>query len=198
MDAILRLRFIPLNARLRDSRIENGWTQNDLSLLTGLSTRYISAVETLRAIPSQEAMDELSSAFDKPKEYLFPQSLMDALREGLFDHRVTELKEAQIIRLVEARRAGLLPSGVPTEVEEINDLPIPKELIREVIAELTPQEQRVLELRFGLKDGRSCTLEEIGSEMGVTRERIRQIEARALRRLRHPRRKKMHMLKDFI
>jgi RNA polymerase primary sigma factor len=63
-----------------------------------------------------------------------------------------------------------------------------KEEIGETLSELTPREQRVLILRFGLEDGRSRTLEEVGLEFHVTRERIRQIEAKALRKLRHPRR----------
>ncbi|MFC2035924.1 RNA polymerase sigma factor RpoD [Chloroflexota bacterium] len=61
-----------------------------------------------------------------------------------------------------------------------------KEKVSEVLSEITPREQRVLVLRFGLEDGRSRTLEEVGLEFNVTRERIRQIEAKALRKLRHP------------
>jgi len=61
-----------------------------------------------------------------------------------------------------------------------------KEKVGEVLSELTPREQRVLILRFGIDDGRSRTLEEVGHEFKVTRERIRQIEAKALRKLRHP------------
>ena len=61
---------------------------------------------------------------------------------------------------------------------------------------LTPREAKVLKLRFGLQDGRMRTLEEVGKEFDVTRERIRQIEAKALRKLRHPSRSKR--LKDFM
>jgi len=61
-----------------------------------------------------------------------------------------------------------------------------KEEIASVLSELTPREQRVLILRFGLEDGRSRTLGEVGLEFNVTRERIRQIEAKSLRKLRHP------------
>ena len=61
-----------------------------------------------------------------------------------------------------------------------------KDEIQEVLSTLTPREQRVLRLRFGLEDGRSRTLEEVGLEFTVTRERMRQIEAKALRKLRHP------------
>ena len=63
-------------------------------------------------------------------------------------------------------------------------------------AHSTEHERRVLQLRFGIEDGRSRTLEEVGREFGVTRERIRQIESRALRKLRHPSRGKT--LKDFL
>ncbi len=71
-----------------------------------------------------------------------------------------------------------------------------KEQIEEVLTALTPREQRVLRLRFGLEDGRSRTLEEVGQEFNVTRERIRQIEAKALRKLRHPTRSRK--LKDYL
>jgi len=75
-----------------------------------------------------------------------------------------------------------------------------KELLREhigdVLTTLNEREKRVLELRFGLKDGRTRTLEEVGKEFGVTRERIRQIEAKALRKLRHPSRSKR--LRDYL
>jgi len=71
-----------------------------------------------------------------------------------------------------------------------------KEQVSEVLDTLSPRERRVLQLRFGLEDGRSRTLEEVGREFSVTRERIRQIEAKALRKLRHPSRSKK--LKDFL
>ena len=71
-----------------------------------------------------------------------------------------------------------------------------KEQLVEVLKTLTPREAKVLKLRFGLEDGRQRTLEEVGKEFDVTRERIRQIEAKALRKLRHPSRSKR--LKDFL
>ena len=71
-----------------------------------------------------------------------------------------------------------------------------KEQMSEVLDTLTEREENVLRLRFGLDDGRSRTLEEVGKVFGVTRERIRQIEAKALRKLRHPSRSKQ--LKDFM
>jgi RNA polymerase primary sigma factor len=71
-----------------------------------------------------------------------------------------------------------------------------KEQIDDVLFSLNPRERRVLQLRFGLEDGRSRTLEEVGREFGVTRERIRQIEAKALRKLRHPSRSRK--LRDYL
>ena len=71
-----------------------------------------------------------------------------------------------------------------------------REQLSEVLSTLTPREEKVLRLRFGLEDGRSRTLEEVGKEFKVTRERIRQIEAKALRKLRHPSRSKK--LRDFL
>ncbi len=71
-----------------------------------------------------------------------------------------------------------------------------REQLSDVLSTLTPREEKVLRLRFGLEDGRPRTLEEVGKEFNVTRERIRQIEAKALRKLRHPSRSKR--LKDFL
>ncbi len=71
-----------------------------------------------------------------------------------------------------------------------------KEQLEEVMSTLTPREAKVLKLRFGLEDGKARTLEEVGKEFKVTRERIRQIEAKALRKLRHPSRSKK--LKDYM
>jgi RNA polymerase primary sigma factor len=71
-----------------------------------------------------------------------------------------------------------------------------REKMEEVLATLTPREARILRLRFGLQDGRSYTLEEVGQKFGLTRERIRQIEGKALRRLRHPRRSRQ--LKEYL
>ncbi len=89
-------------------------------------------------------------------------------------------------------------------IEDPNALPPPdaasrqllKEQIENVLDSLTVRERRVLQLRFGLEDGRSRTLEEVGREFNVTRERIRQIEAKALRKLRHPTRSRK--LKDYL
>ena len=89
------------------------------------------------------------------------------------------IKDEKSLSPVEAASNNLLKSHVGLVLESLNH-----------------REQRVLQLRFGLEDGRSRTLEEVGREFGVTRERIRQIEAKALRKLRHPTRSKK--LRDFM
>jgi RNA polymerase primary sigma factor len=79
---------------------------------------------------------------------------------------------------------------------EAASLTLLKEQLNKILGTLTEREAKVLKLRFGLEDGRSRTLEEVGKEFEVTRERIRQIEAKALRKLRHPSRSKQ--VKDFL
>ena len=83
-----------------------------------------------------------------------------------------------------------------SEPSEAASFTLLKEQLVEVLGTLTPREEKVLKLRFGIEDGRTRTLEEVGREFNVTRERIRQIEAKALRKLRHPSRSKK--LKDFL
>ncbi len=86
-------------------------------------------------------------------------------------------------------------SDTPAPADEASHALL-KEQLEEVLRTLTPREAKVLRLRFGLEDGKSRTLEEVGTEFKVTRERIRQIEAKALRKLRHPSRSKK--LKDYL
>ena len=86
--------------------------------------------------------------------------------------------------------------SIGNDLETYVDQHLLKESIKRVFHTLRAREARVLSLRFGLEDGRQRTLEEIGHEFGVTRERIRQIEAKALRKLRHPNRSKEW--RDFL
>ena len=89
-----------------------------------------------------------------------------------------------------------IPDEDASEPAEAASFTLLKEQLSEVLNTLTPREEKVLRLRFGIEDGRTRTLEEVGKEFNVTRERIRQIEAKALRKLRHPSRSKK--LKDFL
>ena len=89
-----------------------------------------------------------------------------------------------------------IPDEDASEPAEAASFTLLREQLEEVLDTLAPREKKVLELRFGMIDGRTRTLEEVGKEFNVTRERIRQIEAKALRKLRHPSRSKK--LRDFL
>ncbi|MBI2836437.1 MAG: RNA polymerase sigma factor RpoD [Chloroflexi bacterium] len=114
------------------------------------------------------------------------------------------VKVAQLPVSLEAPIGEEEDSHLGDFIEDRNALPpldaasrqLLKEQIEDVLSYLTPREKRVIQLRFGLEDGRSRTLEEVGQEFNVTRERIRQIEAKALRKLRHPTRSRK--LKDYL
>jgi RNA polymerase primary sigma factor len=89
-----------------------------------------------------------------------------------------------------------IPDEDASEPAEAASFTFLREQLMNVLDTLTDREKKVLILRFGIEDGRTRTLEEVGKEFNVTRERIRQIEAKALRKLRHPSRSKK--LKDFL
>jgi RNA polymerase primary sigma factor len=123
---------------------------------------------------------------------------------------ITEEKVREIIKIAQEPVSLETPIGEEDDSHlgdfiPDDDVPAPadaaaftllKEQLMDVLDTLTPREEKVLRLRFGLDDGRARTLEEVGKEFNVTRERIRQIEAKALRKLRHPSRSKK--LKDFL
>ena len=96
----------------------------------------------------------------------------------------------------DSKLGDFLPDEDASEPSEAASFSLLREQLEEVLDTLAPREKKVLELRFGIVDGRTRTLEEVGKEFNVTRERIRQIEAKALRKLRHPSRSKR--LKDFL
>jgi len=104
------------------------------------------------------------------------------------EHPVGEEEDSELGSFIE-------DDSSPTPPQSVYDNLL-REKVEEVLATLTPREARILRLRFGLQNGRSYTLEEVGQKFGLTRERIRQIEGKALRRLRHPRRSRQ--LKDYL
>ena len=132
------------------------------------------------------------------------------------DEEIADEMEIPVERVREIKKIAQEPVSLETPVGEEDDshlgdfiedqdAPAPadaasfmllKEQLEDVLGTLTPREKNVLRLRFGLEDGRARTLEEVGKSFNVTRERIRQIEAKALRKLRHPARSKK--LKDFL
>lgn len=132
---------------------------------------------------AEEIADELGMSPDKVREILRlsqePVSLETPIGEEEDSHLGDFIPDDDALSPADAASISLL-----------------KEQLAEVLKTLTPRESKVLSLRFGLEDGHPRTLEEVGSQFGVTRERIRQIEAKALRKLRHPSRSKK--LRDFL
>lgn len=104
------------------------------------------------------------------------------------EHPVGEDEDSELGNFIEN-------DSMPTPAQSAYDKLL-QEKIEELLSTLTPREARILRLRFGLQNGRSYTLEEVGQKFGLTRERIRQIEGHALRRLRHPRRSRQ--LRDYL
>ena len=132
---------------------------------------------------AEEIADEMGLPVEKVRDILKiaqePVSLETPIGEEEDSHLADFIEDDKGIEPAEAASFTLL-----------------KEQLMEVLSTLTPREEKVLRLRFGLEDGRTRTLEEVGKEFNVTRERIRQIEAKALRKLRHPSRSKK--LRDFL
>ena len=137
-----------------------------------------------RAPEPEEVADELEDV-DEEKAYQIVK----------ISRRPTSI-ETPVGEEGDSRLKDFLPDEVTKAPDESASYALLKGRVREVLSSLDPRERKVLELRFGLADGRPRTLEEVGREFNVTRERIRQIEAKALRRLRHPSRAKK--LKGFL
>lgn len=135
----------------------------------------------------EPTIEEISEQMEMPPEKV--EEILKISQEPIsLETPIGEEEDTHLGDFIEDRK---IMSPVETASYELL-----KEQITKVLDTLTPREQRVLKLRFGLEDGRSRTLEEVGREFKVTRERIRQIEAKALRKLRHPTRSRR--LKDYL
>ena len=121
---------------------------------------------------------------------------VDKIREILKIAQDPVSLETPIGEEEDSHLGDFIPDDDSPAPEEAVSFTVLREQLEEVLHTLTPREEEVLKLRFGLKDGKTRTLEEVGEVFGITRERIRQIEAKALRKLRHPSRSKR--LKDYL
>ena len=131
----------------------------------------------------EEISDEMNMPVDKVREILKIAQEPVSLETPIGEEEDSHLGD-------------FIPDEAASEPSEAASFTLLKEQLVDVLSTLTPREEKVLKLRFGIEDGRTRTLEEVGKEFNVTRERIRQIEAKALRKLRHPSRSKK--LKDFL
>ena len=155
-------------------------------------------VETINKVirVSRQLLQELGhdpSAEEISEEMGMP---VDKVREILKIAQEPVSLETPIGEEEDSHLGDFIPDEGASEPSEAASFTLLKEQLVDVLSTLTPREEKVLKLRFGIEDGRTRTLEEVGKEFNVTRERIRQIEAKALRKLRHPSRSKK--LKDFL
>ena len=155
-------------------------------------------VETINKVirVSRQLLQELGHA-PSPEESAAEMDMpVDKVREILKIAQEPVSLETPIGEEEDSHLGDFIPDEDASEPSEAASFSLLKEQLMEVLDTLTPREKKVLELRFGIVDGRTRTLEEVGKEFNVTRERIRQIEAKALRKLRHPSRSKK--LRDFL
>ena len=155
-------------------------------------------VETINKVirVSRQLLQELGHD-PTPEEIAEEMSMpVERVREILKIAQEPVSLETPIGEEEDSHLGDFIPDEGASEPSEAASFTLLKEQLVEVLSTLTPREEKVLKLRFGIEDGRTRTLEEVGKEFNVTRERIRQIEAKALRKLRHPSRSKK--LKDFL
>ena len=155
-------------------------------------------VETINKVirVSRQLLQELGHD-PSPEEISAEMSMpVDKVREILKIAQEPVSLETPIGEEEDSHLGDFIPDEAASEPSEAASFTLLKEQLVDVLSTLTPREEKVLKLRFGIEDGRTRTLEEVGKEFNVTRERIRQIEAKALRKLRHPSRSKK--LKDFL
>lgn len=143
--------------------------------------------QLLQELGHDPSPEEVAEEMDMP---------VDKVREILKIAQEPVSLETPIGEEEDSHLGDFIPDEDASEPSEAASYTLLKEQLVEVLSTLTPREEKVLKLRFGITDGRTRTLEEVGREFNVTRERIRQIEAKALRKLRHPSRSKK--LKDFL
>ena len=143
--------------------------------------------QLLQELGHDPSPEEISEEMNMP---------VDKVREILKIAQEPVSLETPIGEEEDSHLGDFIPDEGASEPSEAASYTLLKEQLVDVLSTLTPREEKVLKLRFGIEDGRTRTLEEVGKEFNVTRERIRQIEAKALRKLRHPSRSKK--LKDFL
>jgi RNA polymerase primary sigma factor len=148
--------------------------------------------QLLQELGREPTVDEIANAMSTPEVLITPEKVREIIKVSQepvsLETPIGEEEDSHLGDFIEDRGA-LAPAEAASHQ-------LLKEQVEAVLDSLTGRERRVLQLRFGLEDGRARTLEEVGKEFNVTRERIRQIEAKALRKLRHPSRSRK--LKDYL
>jgi RNA polymerase sigma factor (sigma-70 family) len=192
---IVRLRLIVQNNRFKEEIERYGLTIRELVQLTSINSNTLSKIINLHILPTEDQMIAIAVALKEPIDYLFPETLLESIRRKTFSNRTTVIDEEKVKQLT-GPPLLLLTGGGIEEVEEKVDRENLAEALTKSMSSLKHRERRILELRFGLEDGISCTQEEVGQQFNITKSRVGQIEAKALRKLRHPAR--LRGLKSFL
>ena len=169
------------------SKSKNTVLKYSRQIVRFLRTKNVKAIVVACNTASALALDEIAAEIDMP---------VDKVREIMRVAQEPVSLETPIGEEEDSHLGDFIPDDEALSPADAASASLLKEQLGEVLKTLTPREEKVLSLRIGLEDGHPRTLEEVGKEFNVTRERIRQIEAKALRKLRHPSRSKK--LRDFL
>ncbi len=178
----LGVKHLAYNYKLRKAREKSGLTQEQLAAFCDMPLQTLGRIEGLKQIPTPEMAEKICEVLGLDIDETFPQWLeLYKLKKSSYDthHLITE-------RLLPHMKNIMLTGETIEDIEHKIDSESLKKKMRKAVRTLSDRERKVIELRFGLKDGVPKSYENVGSQFGITRERIRQIEAKALRKLRHP------------
>ena len=168
------------NNELRKRRIALGMEQKDLAKKIGKTNSVISHYETFKNYPDKKAAAKIAKILNCDIETIFPAWLQEyKLKKSSVDREV----KIDCISIDSGKAQYLLEGNDDSFIDKTENSLLASK-IKEAINALTDREQRILTLRFGLDDSKPHTLEEVGQEFSVTRDRIRQIEAKALAKIR--------------
>jgi len=193
------------NANMIARRKELGLTQKALAEMVGISVGIIGEIESLKDPECsvgrlRDVLTAISCVLDADADWLFPNDYLEALTAKRLPKRnratpFSWIREVPLSRVLDSiPRQYLLTT--PDEIDDRLDLQQLREVLGKQLGTLALRERRVIELRFGLIDGNKLTLHEVARKYGITNERVRQIEKKALTKLRHPLRSRK--LKVFL
>jgi|GEM_PF-2451428 RNA polymerase sigma factor (sigma-70 family) len=192
---ILRMRLIVQNNRLKEELEHHGYKQSDFARLISMREQDLSGIINLHILPTEDQMISIAIALEKPIDFLFPDVLLESVRKNIFKNR-TRLLNGEEVKQISGPPLLLLTSGGIQDVEEGLYLEALDKQLNKAMSCLTHRERRVLELLYGLTGNPPLDLRKTGAEFNVTGERVRQIAAKALHKLRYH--KHSRPLREFM